>query len=131
MKIEISRINNLKDNVFKNDKLIDKHIYFTIRPFKEPKLQDISDACKVLNVPLEEYIYYPDMNNIVTKTKVPVGYINIRFLNQVIEKGAAQSHKINDINASTGMLTNSSKIGQFSSDESLAMFSYGLEKDTT
>lgn len=126
--IEIKRFVDLPDKEF-TESNIDKHLYFTIRPFKEPSLDDIKDASKVINVPLEEYIYYPDANNVVTKVKVPVGYIPIRFLNQVIGKKVSQSHKVNEINTATGMLTNGSKVGQFSPDESLAMFSYGLEKE--
>lgn len=128
LSIEVKRFTELPDTAF-SEKNIDKHLYFTIRPFKEPSLDDVKDGAKIISVPLEEYIYYPDVNNTVTKVKVPVGYISIRFLNQVIGKKVSQSHKVNEINTATGMLTNGSKVGQFSPDESLAMFSYGLEKE--
>jgi hypothetical protein len=52
-----------------------------IVPFdREPTLDDISDAAKYLDLPLEEYVYYyhEGRNGLRTKEKVPVGLTYLR-----------------------------------------------------
>jgi len=56
----------------------EENFYMEILPYKnEPKLKDLIEAGKYLNVPLDEYIYYRDNGNkdnpLRSKYKVPVG----------------------------------------------------------
>ena len=56
-----------------------ENFYLEIEPFEnEPSIEDIEKAAKILNVPLEEYVYLPfestDKDDpIRTAQKVPVG----------------------------------------------------------
>lgn len=58
-----------------------KHcIQIFTEPFNEPKMENIEECAKFLQIPLEEYIYFRDHGDVPirTKMKVPVGYIHIK-----------------------------------------------------
>jgi len=96
------------------------------------KLEDIEDAAKVINIPLYEYVALPwitmDKNNIiVTKQKVPVGYINIKRTQQTVAKKNGISTSINQRSAITGQVTGADKNGRESDLENNMLISLGLE----
>jgi hypothetical protein len=123
-----------------DDKSFDKYIqalktdtYFQLEvlPFKnEPKLDDITAALAVLNVPAEEYVYYPhdasdDGKPVRTKTRVPVGYIHVRRLQQILSKKNSYTADITKRNQLTGQVTGASKIARLSDTETAALITIG------
>ena len=55
-----------------------ENFYLETEPFeKEPDMKSVKKAANMLDIELEEYVYYPDENGeeIRSRTKVPVGLI--------------------------------------------------------
>ena len=52
----------------------------------------------------------------------------IKILEQMAIKKISQSHKISEVNAVTGSLTQNSKTRSFTAPEALNLFAYGVEK---
>ena len=96
------------------------------------KLEDIEDTAKVLDIPLYEYVALPwitmDKNNIiVTKQKVPVGYINVKRTQQTVAKKNGISTNIDQRSAITGQVSGADKNGRESDLENNMLISLGLE----
>jgi len=100
-----------------------------VKPFSEPTLEDLEKFSKFLGCPLDEKVYFPNLNNYVTERPVPVGYASIKFLEQLAVKKITQSHKVDEINIITGGQTQNSKTRSFTAPESISTFSYGVEKE--
>jgi hypothetical protein len=111
------------------DKIENGIFELIIKPYSEPSMIDIKDAAKFLDIELDEYLILPSLNNIVTENKVPVGYVPIKFLEQITIKKITQSHKISEVNPVTGGLTQTAKTRSFTAPESINLFSYGVEKE--
>lgn len=126
LKMELTRFSSMPDAQLKRDIMTD-NFHLVIKPFKEPNMETIVALSELMDVKLEEYVYFPDQNNLVTAVPTPVLYMPVKFLNQITSKGTSQSHKVDDVNSETGQLTQKAKVRQFSVDESLNMFSYGVE----
>ena len=124
---ELARINTYNEATLKR-MLKDDDFFIIVKPFREPSLRRIEETASIMNVPLEEKVYFPDKNNMVAKEPTPVLYIPIKFLNQIADKGVSQSHKVDEINSETGQLTQTAKTRQLSVDESLNLFSYGVHE---
>jgi GNAT superfamily N-acetyltransferase len=83
------------------------NFYMELVPYKnEPTLKEIKDAADFLKVPLEEYVYFRHDGNkenpIRTRDKVPVGFLPIKRLQQILSKKNSFSLDINVRNAKTG-----------------------------
>lgn len=94
---------------------IKKNFYLEVLPNKNaPKIKNAVDALNYLNVPTEEYLYYRHDGNkddpIRTRYKVPILYINIRRLQQILSKKNTFSLDINKRNLKTGQVTAENKI---------------------
>jgi hypothetical protein len=126
-KKEISRFDSLSDKEL-IDMIINDDFYINMPPFHEPSIEDIISTAELFNIPLEEYVVMPELDNAKTERPVPILYVPIKFLNQIASKGLTQSHKVDEVNSETGQLTANAKTRQFSVDESLNLFSYNLEK---
>lgn len=59
-------------------------IYFTAIPFKHMNFEDIQNAAKILDIPLDEKIYIPEIK-MWTKKAVPVGVTYSQVLEQTAE----------------------------------------------
>jgi hypothetical protein len=111
----------------------DRKAYFQLEvlPFKnEPKLDDINKALGILKVPAEEYVYYPheaskDGKPLRTKVPVPVGYIHVRRLQQILSKKNSYTADITKRNQLTGQVTGDSKIARLSDTETAALITMG------
>ena len=94
-----------------------------IIPFKnEPSLDDIEKAAEVVGVPLHSrVIFRHDGMEYKTKEKVPVGYINIKRLQQILEK--KMSYNVNNTltNQITGQLAGDSDVARVSVQETYAL----------
>lgn len=104
----------------------DAHFYIEVTPYdNEPTLKDIKAAAKVINVPLEEYVYYPheavDGKPVRSAKKVPVGYLHLKRLQQVLSKKNAFGFDASTRNPITGQVTSDSKIARNSDAETYAL----------
>jgi hypothetical protein len=89
-------------------------------PWESVTLKQIQDAADFLNVPLEEYVYYRHMVdgvNIRTKHKVPVGYINIKRLQQMLSKKNQFTFDTKSVDYATGEVKGKSKVHHISNSE--------------
>jgi len=84
-----------------------KNFYLEVLPNKNcPRIKDCKEALDYLKVPAEEYIYYRqdghEKDPIRSRYKVPVLYINLRRLQQMLSKKNTYSLDINKRNMKTG-----------------------------
>lgn len=112
-----------------------QNFYIEITPFdynQEPRLEDIEAAAKHLGVPLNEYMYMPFANPggepLRTQHPVPVGYIHMKRLQQILSKKNSFSSNIESRNAKTGQITGDDKNGRVSDAENYALVAIGAEE---
>ena len=57
-------------------------------PFEEVRMNQIKDAAHYLGIELEDYIYYRhhDSKGVRSKMKVPVGYVHMKRVQQLLSK---------------------------------------------
>lgn len=89
---------------------------------REVTLENIEKAAKVIGVPLEEYVIFPDGNGddenpTVTKTKIIVMYIIFKRLQQTTRKKNSTSIRVSDRSATTGQVVGDDKNGRSSDVE--------------
>lgn len=94
-------------------------------PFNEVKIQNIKKAADILNLPLEEYVYFRDKGSepVRTRYKVPVGWIPIKRLQQMLSK---KNHITTDAEKralKSGQVTGESKVVSISDAEVYGMLS--------
>jgi len=110
----------------KDDK---KNFYLEILPNKNcPRIKDCKDALDFLKVPTEEYVYYKQDGHkddpIRTRYKVPVLYVDIRRLQQMLSKKNTYSLDISKRNMKTGQVTADDKIARISDMETFSLLTY-------
>ena len=109
----------------------DAYIQLEVMPFKnEPTINDIEKAAKVLGVPLEENVYFPHEGGtsddggkepVRTARKVPVGYIHVCRLQQILAKKNSYTTNVDRRNQLTGQVVADSKIARNSEHETAAL----------
>jgi hypothetical protein len=83
----------------------DANFFLEAVPYKnEPSLDEIKEAAKLLNLPLEERVTFPHEDGIKTDKPVPVGYIIVKRHQQIVSKKNSLSHGIKTRNQKTGYL---------------------------
>jgi hypothetical protein len=99
-------------------------------PFEEMKMTQIKSAADFLGVPLEEYMWYRhnDPEGIRTKIRVPVGYIHIKRVQQLLAKKNKYALDIEDTELKTGQVKGESKVTSISDDESFALMAINGNK---
>ena len=124
--------NKMSDTQFSswiNKFLADRKSNFRLEvmPFKnEPDFSQIEKALKILDIPMEEYVYFRDQkdsngNFIRTATRVPVMYLSIKRLEQVVTHKSGVTLDIDKRNQLTGTVTSDSKVARNSDVESYAL----------
>jgi hypothetical protein len=106
-----------------------KNFYLEVLPNKNcPRIKDCKEALDYLKVPAEEYIYYRqdghEKDPIRSRYKVPVLYINLRRLQQMLSKKNTYSLDINKRNMKTGQVTADDKIARISDMETFSLLTY-------
>lgn len=89
-------------------------------PWETVTLKQIRDAAEFLNVPLEEYVYYRHIvegKEVRTKYKVPVGYINMKRLQQMLSKKNQFTFDTKNMDYATGEVKGKSKVHHISNAE--------------
>ncbi len=105
-----------------------QNFYLEVEPFKpggEPSMQDIENAADHLGVPLTENMWMPYINRdgepIRTIAPVPVGYIHIKRLQQLLSKKNTMSTSIAQRDAKFNQVTSADKSGRVSDSENYAL----------
>ena len=111
---------------FKNPK---KQFYLECLPNRNsPRIQDGKEALEFLGIPAEEYVWYRhnghQSNPIRTRYKVPVLYVNLRRLQQILSKKNTWSLDINKRNLKTGQLSGDNRIARISDAENYCLLTY-------
>ena len=107
---------------------------FHTKPFEvEPKLYDVEEALKVLNVPLLEkvalpYLYTDKDGNPVWSKEAMVLYIHIKKMKQFITKKNSTPSGIDNRDMKSGLLVSFDKGGKSSDREMEALAVMGLDK---
>lgn len=99
-------------------------------PFEEVRMNQINDAAKFLGIELEDYIYYRhhDPRGIRSKMKVPVGYVHIKRVQQILSKKNHYSFDIDDRSLKTGDTKGESKVSGLSEPETYALMAINANK---
>lgn len=92
-------------------------------PFEEMKMTQIKKAAERLKLPLEEYIWFRhnDPEGVRTKTKVPVGYIHIKRVQQLLAKKNRYALDAEETSLKTGQVRGESKVTSISDPETFAL----------
>lgn len=109
---------------------VDHTIFIQTMPFKEPSLENILEALKLLDVPAEEYVYFRDFNNktpIRSRFKIPVGYLPIKRMEQLLSKKNKYSVDNETRNLKTDQVTGDSKVSAISDLEAYALLAQGAD----
>lgn len=98
-------------------------------PFVDITFDNLKKAADYLGIELEEYIYYYDQSKDGerTATKVPVGLVPIKRMQQLISKKNRYTYDNDKTSVLTGQVTGDSKVAGFSDAEATAVLSRGAE----
>lgn len=112
----------------------DQNYYFEFIPMeRELTITEIQNAADYLGIPLYEYMYMPSEcggnteNPAGTLFPVPVGYIHVRRVQQMVFKKSSMSTEIDIRDQRTGQVTNHDKNGRSSDVENAALLVLGAE----
>lgn len=98
-------------------------------PFEEPTAKDIKEAADVLNIDLDEYVYFKnDLDKddpIRTRCKTPVGWVHIKRVQQMLSKKNKYTFNIENRDMKTGQLKADDKVARVSDQEDFALFAIG------
>jgi len=118
------------DDMLKDD---DNNFYLEVVPYQdEPPIDDIEAALKVVGTTTEEYVFYPHQADesgkaVRTAVKVPVIYMHIKKLRQVLSKKNSFEFDVSQRSALTDQVTGDSKVSRNSDAESYALVAIGAE----
>lgn len=106
------------------------NFYLEVLPNKnEPSLSEIEKALEYLDVPKDEYVYFRDGehkdNPIRTRYKVPVGYVTLKRMQQVLSKKNTYSLDINKRALKTNQVTGDDKIARLTDQENYMLSAIG------
>jgi hypothetical protein len=92
-------------------------------PFEEMKMTQIKKAADILNVPLEEYVWYRHNNpeGIRTKMRVPVGYVHIKRVQQLLAKKNKYTLDNEKVGLKSGQVKDDSKVANITDPETFAL----------
>jgi hypothetical protein len=92
-------------------------------PFEEMKLNQIKSAADFLDIPLEEYIWFRhhDPEGLRSKMKVPVGYVHIKRVQQLLAKKNKYALDIEETELKTGQVKGESKVTSVTDPETFAL----------
>lgn len=117
-------------NFFNNDQ---SYLILDIVDYERTLTMDnIEEAANILGVPLFEYVCMPFIDNntenpIMTKFKVPVGYIPIKRVQQMVRKKNTASVEISERSALTGQVTGKDKNARESDSENFALLTLDVD----
>lgn len=94
------------------------------------KIENVEAAAKILNIPLFEKVAMPFVNGdpntpVLTKYEVPVGYVHVKRVQQILTKKNTTSTEIASRSAMTGQVVGKDKNARDSDQENFALVSLG------
>lgn len=109
-----------------------EHFYLQTVPYlNEPTLSDIEKAAGILDLKLHQYVYFKhdgcSDDPVRTKIRVPVGYLSIRRLQQILAKKTGYSTDTSKRNQITGQLSGDSAVGRLADEEVYALKTVGAD----
>ena len=111
----------------------DDNFYLELQPFNTDTLNmdNIEKAARYLKVPLVEYVYMPYANPggepVKTQTPVPVGYVHMKRLEQILSKKNSFTTNIEKRSAKIGQVIADDKAGVVSNNDNFALMTIGAE----
>lgn len=122
------------DNFFK-ELFADENAYLTLNVIDyeiDLKIDDIENAAAYLKVPLFEKVAFPHFtmdkkNVIVTKERVPVGYVHVKRTQQTVAKKNGLSTSADIRSSITGQVTGKDRNGRESDLENSMFISLGMK----
>lgn len=130
-KMSDAQFDSYVKDFFNDDK---KNFYLeTVEYERDLTLDAIENAAKYLGVPLYERVVLPYLNGddslcTVTPTPVPVGYIHIKRMPQMIHKKSRGSTSIDKRSSKTGTVTGKDKNGRETDTENYGYTAYGANQ---
>ena len=99
---------------------------------RELTIENIEDAAKILDIPLMEKVAMPFVNGdnenpVLTKYEVPVGYLHIKRMQQILTKKNSTSTDISSRSALTGQVVDKDKNARISDTETSSLITLGAE----
>lgn len=119
-----AQFDNFFKNLFKDN---DEYLILDVSDYdRDLRIEHVEEAAKILNVPLFEKVVMPfvngDPNNpVVSKYEVPVGYIHIKRVQQILSKKNTTSTEISSRSALTGQVVGKDKNAKESDQENFAL----------
>lgn len=128
-------MNDAKFESFFKDFFASEDLYLTLDTVdyeRDLKIENVEKAAKILNVPLFEKVVMPFVNGdkenpVITKYEVPVGYVHIKRVQQLLFKKNSTSTDISQRSALTGQVTGKDKNGRESDNENVALLALNSE----
>lgn len=99
-------------------------------PFEECSIEQIKNAADILNMPLEEYVYFRDKDELPVRTryKVPVGYISCKRMQQMLNKKNHITMDADKRSLKSGQTTGESKVSSIVDTEAYGLLSVGADR---
>lgn len=99
---------------------------------RDLRMEHVENAAKILGVPLFERVVTPHVNKdsdnpVITKAAVPVGYIHVKRVQQILSKKNTTSTEISSRSALTGQVVGRDKNARDSDSENFALVTIGAE----
>jgi hypothetical protein len=113
-----------------------KHLYFEIEVFeREPRWEEVEETAKFLNLELFDYVAFPHLSSdpskpVYTINKIFVGWINMRRVQQVVNKKNSIPTGIDKRSSLTGQVSGESKAARVSDLEMFALVCHGVDNLT-
>lgn len=122
-------MNDAKFDSFFKEFFSDENLYLTLDTVdyeRDLTIENVEKAADFLGVPLFEHVVMPFANNdkdhpVVTKFAVPVGYVHVKRVQQLLFKKNSTSTDITQRSALTGQVTGKDKNGRESDNENVAL----------
>jgi len=112
-----------------HDESLDSTIQLFALPFEEVRMPQIKNAADFLGIPLEEYIYYRfnGQEPIRSKMEVPVGFVHIKRVQQILSKKNHYSLDNEERSLKTNQVKGESKCASLSDVEAFALAAIGAD----
>ena len=110
---------------------VDHTVTIQTIPFQEPSIENIYKGLAALDVPAEEYVYFRSFGGdkpIRSRYPIPVGYLNIKKMEQFLTHKNHYTLDVNERNIKTDQTSGASNVANISEAEAQCLISIGADK---
>ena len=111
---------------------LDDTIQLIELPFEEVHMSQVKKCADYLDIPLEEYITYHHIpyapNGVRSKSKVPVGYVHIKRMQQLLSKKNSYGLDIDSVELKSGQVKGTSKVASLTDPETFSLAAISADK---